>query len=48
MNRPGTVNREVYKYFIAKKDGVGGMPSPIQVFYPEGGGEPIVYDFGSF
>jgi hypothetical protein len=39
---------ELYKYFIAKKEGVGGMPAPIQIFYPEGGGDPIVYDFGSF
>jgi hypothetical protein len=39
---------KLYKYFIAKKDGISGMPAPIQVFYPEGGGEPIVYDFGSF
>lgn len=45
---PTAQKGQLYKYFIAKKDGVGGMPAPIQIFYPEGGGEPIVYDFGSF
>jgi hypothetical protein len=45
---PTAQKGQLYKYFIAKKDGVNGMPAPIQIFYPEGGGEPIVYDFGSF
>ncbi|MBS1150250.1 MAG: hypothetical protein H6Q89_1948 [Myxococcaceae bacterium] len=39
---------KLFKYFIAKKEGVNGMPAPIQVFYPEDGSEPVVYDFGSF
>lgn len=45
---PTAQKGKLYKYFIAKKDGISGMPAPIQIFYPEGGGEPIVYDFGSF
>ncbi len=39
---------KLYKYFVAKKDGVGGMPAPVQIFFPEGGAEPVLYDFGSF
>ena len=39
---------KLYKYFIAKKDGVNGMPAPVQIFYPENGEDPVVYDFGSF
>jgi hypothetical protein len=39
---------KLYKYFVAKKEGVTGMPAPIQVFFPEGGGEPVLYDWGSF
>lgn len=39
---------KLFKYFIAKKDGVGGMPAPVQIFFPEGGGESVIYDFGSF
>lgn len=45
---PTAQKGKLYKYFIAKKDGVGGMPAPIQIFYPEDGSDPIVYDFGSF
>jgi len=45
---PTAQKGKLFKYFIAKKDGVGGMPAPIQVFYPEGGEDPVVYDFGSF
>ncbi len=45
---PTAQKGKLYKYFIAKKDGVGGMPAPIQVFYPDGGLDPVVYDFGSF
>jgi hypothetical protein len=39
---------KLFKYFIAKKEGVNGMPAPVQIFIPEGGGEPVIYDFGSF
>lgn len=45
---PTAQKGKLYKYFIAKKEGVGGMPAPIQIFYPEDGSDPIVYDFGSF
>ena len=45
---PTAQKGKLYKYFIAKKDGVGGMPAPVQVFYPDGGLDPVVYDFGSF
>lgn len=45
---PTAQKGKLYKYFIAKKDGINGMPAPIQIFYPEDGSDPIVYDFGSF
>ncbi len=35
------------KYFVKKKEGSTGMPAPIVVFWPEGGGEPVVLDMGS-
>jgi hypothetical protein len=35
------------KYFVKKKDGVAGMPAPIIVFWPKGGGAPLVVDMGS-
>ncbi|MBI3394825.1 MAG: hypothetical protein HY042_03220 [Spirochaetia bacterium] len=36
------------KYFIKKKEGQNGMPAPVHIFFPEGGGEPKILDFGSF
>ncbi len=45
---PTAQKGKLYKYFVAKKDGVNGMPAPVQVFFPEGGAEPVLYDFGSF
>ncbi len=45
---PTAQKGKLYKYFMMKKDGVDGMPAPIQVFYPENGEDPVVYDFGSF
>ncbi len=45
---PTAQKGKLYKYFIAKKDGIAGMPAPVQVFYPDGGEDPVVYDFGSF
>lgn len=45
---PTAMKGKLYKYFVAKKEGVNGMPAPIQIFYPEDGSEPLVYDFGSF
>lgn len=38
---------KLYKYFVAKKDGVSGMPAPLQIFFPDGDGPPVLYDFGS-
>lgn len=38
---------EVYKYFVGKKEGVSGMPAPLQVFIPNGGGEPKLVNIGS-
>ena len=35
------------RYFIDKKEGINGMPAPIQVFWPEDGGEPSIYYMGS-
>jgi hypothetical protein len=35
------------KYFVKKKEGINGLPAPIHVFIPEGGGAPKIYDFGS-
>jgi hypothetical protein len=45
---PTAMKGKLWKYFVAKKEGVNGMPAPIQIFYPEDGSEPLVYDFGSF
>jgi hypothetical protein len=33
---------KVTDYFVAKKDGVNGMPAPVKIFFPEGGGEPKI------
>ena len=38
---------KVVDYFVAKKDGVAGMPAPVKVFFPEGGGEPKISYVGS-
>jgi len=35
------------KYFIAKKDGVGGMPAPIIIFFPQDGSSPKILNMGS-
>lgn len=34
-------------YFIAKKQGVNGMPAPVQIFFPANGGEPKIAYMGS-
>ncbi len=39
---------KLFKYFVAKKDGVDGRPAPVQIFFADGGGEPVLYDWGSF
>lgn len=37
----------VIDYFIAKKEGVNGMPAPVKIFFPEGNGEPRLSYLGS-
>jgi hypothetical protein len=37
----------VDKYFIAKLPSVAGRPAPIDVFFPESGGQPSLVNFGS-
>ncbi len=34
-------------YFVAKRDGVAGMPAPVTVFFPASGGPPTVSYLGS-
>jgi hypothetical protein len=34
-------------YFIAKQPGVNGMPAPVKVFFPAGGGAPTISYMGS-
>jgi len=34
-------------YFITKRDGVNGMPAPVKIFFPAGGGPPLVCYMGS-
>ncbi|HWR33561.1 MAG TPA: hypothetical protein VN451_08550, partial [Chitinophagaceae bacterium] len=36
-----------YKVWIAKKDGVGGLPAPLNVFFPADGSDPKLYYYGS-
>jgi hypothetical protein len=36
-----------YKVFIKKKEGVAGLPAPLNVFIPEDGTEAKVYYYGS-
>ena len=38
---------KVTDYFVGKKDGVNGMPAPVKIFFPEGGGEPKISYVGS-
>lgn len=38
---------QVHDYFVAKKDGVAGMPAPVQIFFPQNGGEPKIAYMGS-
>jgi hypothetical protein len=35
------------RYFIAKRDGVPGLPAPVHVFFPKDGGKPSVINMGS-
>ncbi len=34
-------------YFIAKKEGVNGMPAPVKIFFPKDGSEPRISYMGS-
>jgi hypothetical protein len=36
-----------YKIWIAKKDGVSGLPAPLNVFFPSDGSDPKLYYYGS-
>lgn len=36
-----------YSYFISKKNGVNGMPAPVNIFFPADGGEPKISYMGS-
>ena len=36
-----------YKVWIAKKDGVAGLPAPLNVFFPSDGTAPKLYYYGS-
>jgi hypothetical protein len=38
---------KVVDYFIAKKQGVNGMPAPVKIFFPASGGEPRISYIGS-
>jgi hypothetical protein len=35
------------KYFVGKKEGAAGRPAPLHVFWPEGGGKPMLINVGS-
>ena len=35
------------KYWVAKREGVAGLPAPIVVFFPESGGDPKISYVGS-
>lgn len=37
----------VTDYFVGKREGVNGMPAPVKIFFPEGGGEPKISYVGS-
>lgn len=37
----------VVDYFVGKKEGVNGMPAPVKIFFPEGGGAPKISYVGS-
>lgn len=36
-----------YKVWIAKKDGVNGMPAPLNLFFPSDGSGPTLHYYGS-
>jgi hypothetical protein len=44
---PTAERGRVVDYFIAKREGVAGMPAPVSVFFPEGGGPAKIAYVGS-
>ena len=38
---------QVVDYFVGKKDGVGGMPAPVKVFFPSNGNPAKIFYIGS-
>ncbi|MBI2340263.1 MAG: hypothetical protein HYU99_07865 [Deltaproteobacteria bacterium] len=38
---------QVADYFVAKKEGKAGMPAPVKIFFPAGGGAPKILYLGS-
>ena len=36
-----------FKVWISKKDGVAGLPAPLNVFFPSDGSAPKIYYYGS-
>ena len=38
---------KVVDYFVAKKEGINGMPAPVKIFFPEDGSAPKVSYVGS-
>jgi len=40
-------NGSEYSYFISKKDGVNGMPAPVNIFFPADGSAPKISYMGS-
>jgi len=40
-------NGTAYKVWVAKNDGVSGLPAPLNVFFPADGSAPKVYYYGS-
>ena len=35
------------KYFVAKRQGISGLPAPLHIFWPETGGQPKLVNIGS-
>ncbi len=47
-NAPRKLNPDSIRFAFKKAHGNIGMPAPVQIFDPENGEDPVVYDFGSF
>jgi len=35
------------RYFVAKREGVSGLPAPIHIFFPKDGSKPKIVNMGS-